>query len=65
MKHVWVLQTRGFQGSHVLMGVFGTFKRADEYVRDHMDGAKYNREEMTWYNDYDYEWWSVSKEEVQ
>ena len=65
MKHVWIVHMRGEYGSSPLFGVFGTFKAADKAVRDAMDGAKYNRDEQTWYRDRDHEWYSVAKEVVQ
>ena len=64
MKHVWVMHGKGSYGGSELHGVFGTFKAADRYARDHIDNAKYSRGEQTWYRDEDYEWLSVTKEEV-
>ena len=65
MKHVWVIHGNGCYGSIVFHGVFRTFKGADQYARDTISDAKYNRDEQTWYHDEDYAWLSVTKEVVQ
>ena len=64
MNHVWVMHGNSIYGP-VLHGVFRTLKSADKYARDSIDNAKYNREQQTWYHDEDYDWLSVTKEEVQ
>ena len=64
-KHVWIVTTNGYLNSTVIFGVFETWKKADMEVRAMMKGAKYNRGEQVWYNDNNYDWYSVVKEEVQ
>ena len=65
MKHVWVMCGNGYYGGTSLHGVFRTLKSADKYARATLSNAKYRREEKTWYHDEDYDWLSVTKEEVQ
>ena len=64
-NHVWVMHGKGCYDDIVFHGVFRTLKSADTYARESISNAKYNREEQTWYHDEDYDWLSVTKEEVQ
>ena len=55
---------RDWHGDGVLVGVCRTFKVADKMVRASLPGAKFCKEQGTWYRDKDSMWYSVTKEEV-
>jgi hypothetical protein len=60
MKHVWILSCK-----YGIAGIFKTRKAADEYARSSEPDMKFNRKYQTYYQDYNYGVYWLTKEQVQ